>query len=109
ASCEYLDANPVEMAVCAGTNAAFPITLGEAWAPPVTMAVTGVPSPATSAFSVNPVATVPNSSTLNISNTGGVATGSYPLIVTGTDSTGSRSLNLTLDVYSGVPAVPSPT
>ncbi len=109
ASCDYIDANPTEVAVCAGTNVTFPLTLGEAWAPPVNLAVSGVPSPATSAFSPNPVATVPGASTLTISNTGGVATGTYPLTVTGTDGNGSHGVDLSLSVYSGIPTVPSPT
>ena len=109
ASCDYIGANQAEVSVCAGTNAVFPLTLGEAWAPPVSLAVSGVPSPATSAFSPNPVTTVPGASTLTISNTGGVATGTYPLAVTGTDGNGSHGIDLSLKVYSGLPTVPSLT
>lgn len=109
ASCMFLDASPSTVSVCAGNDATFPITLGQAFEAPVSMAVSGVPSPATFNFSTNPVTTIPGSTTLTISNTGSVAAGSYSLTVTGTDSVGPQTLPLTLNVASGIPAAPGLT
>lgn len=92
--------------ICKPTDATYSITIDQigSYTDPVTLSVSGVPAPATSAFSVNPAST-PGSSVLNISNTAGVTSGSYPLTLTGTSTSGSKDVNLTL-VISDAPAGP---
>jgi hypothetical protein len=93
-----LAADPDLVQICAGDNAEYTFTVGaiSGFAEPVTLAASG--NPADASFSPNPV-TPPGSSVLTISNTGGVAGGSYPITISGT-AAGSpgHSVDVTLDV-----------
>ena len=75
---------------------------------PVTLAASGVPTGATSAFSVNPVSP-PGSSTLALGSLGSVAAGSYLLEIEGT-AAGEDPLNLgvPLEISSIVPPATTP-
>ena len=95
--------------VCAPTDASYTVDIGNNGSvEAVTLSVTGVPAGATSGLSVNPVTPV-GSSVLTISNTGGAAPGSYPLAVSGTNSTGTIGIDLTLDVSNALPGVAAQT
>ncbi len=109
ASCSFLGSPQPTANICAGQNATYTITLGAAFTPPVTLSATG-PSPSTVSFSPNPVPTVPNSSTMTVSNTAGVAAGSYTITVSGTDTVPqTATLPLTLNVFAGNPSAPTLT
>lgn len=107
-ACRFLASTPTTQSVCAGTNAVYPVTLGAAFTPPVTLSVTGAPAGTTTSFATNPVATVPGASSLTIGNTAGLAAGSYNFNVVGAWTPGpNETLPLTLQVTSAVPTVPA--
>jgi len=107
--CSFLGAPVAEQAICAGDDAMFDVTLGNAFAPPVAMSVTGEPAGTTTMFSVNPVNSVPNTTTLTVGNTGGAAAGPYTLTVEATDAAPvTESIMLDLDVFDAVPTAPGP-
>ncbi len=108
AACSFLASTPDTQKICAGTNAVFPVTLGGAFVPPVTLTVTGHPAGTTATFATSPVTTVPGGSSLTIGNTGAVAAGSYALNVNAAYAPGpAATMPLTLEVASGVPSVPN--
>jgi hypothetical protein len=95
-----LAVDPALVQICAGDTAEYAVTVGaiSGFAEPVTLAASGNPAGANTAFDPNPV-TPPGSSLLTIGNTGGVAEGSYPITISGA-ATGSpgHSVDVTLDV-----------
>lgn len=109
-SCTFGNGTPPTQNVCAGTNAIYTVNVGPAFntpphAPPVTLAATGNPPASTVGFSLNPVPTVPNTSTLTI-GTAGVANGSSTIALTGTTTGGgTQSMgSVGLNVFSAAPA-----
>ncbi len=89
--------------VCAPVDATYNIDIGNNGSvEPVTLSVAPVPAGASSAFSVNPVTPV-GSSVLTISGTASAAPGSYMMSVSGTNSTGTIGIDLTLDISNAVP------
>ena len=84
--CEYLEVQPLSQDICVGDFAEYEVTLGNAFSPPVTMSADGHPAGTSATFSPNPVATVPNTTTLTISDTLGASPGGYTVTITGTDS-----------------------
>jgi extracellular elastinolytic metalloproteinase len=110
ASCLFLDSpNPVAN-ICAGQDASYTITAGQAFTAPVTLSAMGNPSPSTVSFTPNPITVIPGSSKMTVTNTTGVAAGSYPITVTGTDPTPQSSpLPVTLNVFVGNPVAPALT
>jgi hypothetical protein len=96
--------------VCAGTSVTRQIDLGQVlgFQQPVTMSSSGMPAPGTVAFSPNPVATLPGSTTMSI-DTSGVATGDYNVVATGTAGSVTRSVTLPLFVAASPPAAPTLT
>jgi extracellular elastinolytic metalloproteinase len=107
-ACSFLGAAPDTQKICAGTDAVFPVTLGAAFTPPVTLSVSGNPGGTTATFASNPVNAVPGASSLTLGNTAGVAAGSYPMTVNASYLPGpAATLPLTLQVSSTVPTVPA--
>lgn len=109
-SCTFGNGTPPTQNVCAGTNAIYTVNVGPAFntpphAPPVTLAATGNPPASTLGFSLNPVPSVPNTSTLTI-GTAGVSTSSSTIALTGTTSGGgTQSMgSVGLNVFSAAPA-----
>jgi hypothetical protein len=96
--------SPVSQAICAGSDADVNISVPSfsGFTNPVTLSVSGNPGGTSTSFTVNPV-TPPGSSVLTIGNTGSVATGSYPMTITGTSGAITHDGNSTLNVYSGNP------
>ncbi|MFN0278164.1 MAG: M36 family metallopeptidase, partial [Pyrinomonadaceae bacterium] len=95
-------------AICAGSNGVYTITTTSIlnFTDPVTLSATGQPAGTTVTFSPNPV-TPGSSSTMTVSNTVGVASGSYTITVTGTSGPLVRNQNLTLNVSNGLAAAPA--
>ncbi|HQW80329.1 MAG TPA: M36 family metallopeptidase [Pseudomonadota bacterium] len=107
-SCNFLGAETASQQICAGTDAVFPITVGEAWTAPATatLSATGNPAPSTTTFSTNP-APAPSTSTLTFGNTTTVAAGTYPINVHGTNGTQNFDLPLSLTVFAASPSTPA--
>lgn len=104
-SCNFLGAAAPSQSICAGTDATFPITIGEAWVAPATatLSLTGNPGGTSVTFTPNP-APAASAASLVVGNTTGVATGSYAMNVNGTNGTQNFDLPLTLNVFSAAPA-----
>ncbi|MCZ7651068.1 MAG: immune inhibitor A [Thermoanaerobaculia bacterium] len=105
-----LAVTPAAQAICAPASAPFALEIGQqlGFANGVTLAVTGNPAGTTAAFSVNPVVP-PGSSVLTIGNTGAASAGSYTLEVSGTSTTGTKTRQVALDLFTLAPAAPALT
>ena len=106
-----LDTTPSNVAVCAGTPAAFTVNVGSisGYNSPVTLALAGNPAPSTGSFTPNPVPTLPGSSALSIVTTG-VAAGTYPMTVNGTGAAAAnQSTSIGMTVFVGSPGAPALT
>ncbi len=109
-SCSFLGTPQSVQNICAGQNAVYTITLGQAFTAPITMSATGNPSPSTVGFTPNPVPSVPNSTTMTVSNTASVAAGSYPITVNADDAVPQNAnMPVTMNVFVGNPAAPTLT
>jgi subtilisin-like proprotein convertase family protein len=76
----------------------------------VTFSASGNPSPSTVSFTPNPVTTVPGSTAMTVTNTAGVAAGSYTFTVNAMDAAPStQTFSADLNVFSGNPATPTLT
>lgn len=92
--------------VCPNTDADFSIGINSllGYTDSVDLVVTGVPSGASSAFSVNPVYPA-DTAVLTISNLAGVTPGNYTLTINATSTSGPQSQTVELQVYdSNLPA-----
>jgi hypothetical protein len=99
-----LAVNPSALGVCAPADGSFAVDVGQilTFSDPVTLAAAGNPAGTSVGFDVNPV-TPPGSSVLTISGTGGAAAGSYPIQVDGTSTTGTKTRNVTLNLFTATP------
>lgn len=96
-----LDAIPKSITTARGTIVDYTITVGSFSGLPVTFGVTGLPSGATAAFnppSLQPPIIGTTSSILTVTIRYQTPVGSYPLNVTASDSSGTHSINVTLNV-----------
>ncbi|HRD82155.1 MAG TPA: proprotein convertase P-domain-containing protein [Saprospiraceae bacterium] len=105
-SCSFsIEALAANVELCAPQTAQYQLTVSENFTGPVTLSLSGTPAGAAAAFSVNPV--MPGAATmLTISNTGGVAPGSYAMSVSGTDGTNTDMAALNLLINVGAPVAP---
>lgn len=103
----FLGVSPAGQSVCAGTNAVYTVNVGQVagYTDPVTLGTTGTPTGATPGFGTNPVVP-PGSSTLTV-GTAAVAAGSYNFDVTGSSTSGPKSVPAGLDVFVGSPGAPT--
>jgi hypothetical protein len=111
-ACAYIGVEIEDRAldICTGDTADYQIIIGENFTPDVDMTADGHPAGTTASFSVDPVTTVPSTTTLTIGNTGSAAPGDYTVTITGTDSVfTSAQTTVDLTVYDAVPAVVSLT
>ncbi len=109
ASCSFFGSPNPAAEICAGTDANYTVTLGNAFTPPVNLSATP-PGSANIAFGTNPVNSVPGNSTVTVSNTGGLGAGDYTITVNGNDAAPSlNTFDLDLTVYSGAPPAPGLT
>lgn len=88
--------------ICASTDASFGLNISEAFTEDVTLSIEGLPDGATAEFSSNPAAPA-SALTLTISNTDGVATGEYPVTITGTGGGQTVTSTIYLNVFAGIP------
>ncbi|GAB4578673.1 MAG: hypothetical protein Fur0022_14090 [Anaerolineales bacterium] len=105
-----LSVDPTELDVCTPNNAVYTVNIGQVqgYTDPVTLSASGHPAGTTASFSPNPV-TPPGTSSLTIGNMGVAAAGSYSIQVDGVAATSTHTTTVTLDVFTAVPGVPTPT
>ncbi len=94
------------LAVCSPNNAAVTIDVPQfsGFSQPVTMSTAALPPGLVAGFVPNPV-TPPGSTLLTLSGTGGVAAGSYDILVVGTANPSGivHDTTITLDVFTSAP------
>ncbi len=102
-----LNATPEEQAVCIPDDATYTIEIDafQNYDDPVDLSVTGVPAGASAEFAPETVVP-PGSSTLTI-DTSGASAGNYTLEVLGIAPTSTHTTTLELDLFAGVPDVPT--
>jgi len=105
-----LSATPSSQSVLPGGSTSYTATVSAlaGFGGTVTLGVTGLPSGATASFAPASV-TGSGSSTLSVSTSGTTPPGSYPLTITGTSGSLSRTVNVTLVVTGdfSISATPS--
>ena len=100
-----LNAAPATLNACAGSDAAYIVTLNalNGFNSPVTLNATGLPAGTTSAFAPNPAAP-PGSSILTVGNTAAAVAGEYSIALTGTSGALNHAADVTLTLATGLPA-----
>ncbi|CAN5341281.1 hypothetical protein BH10ACI3_BH10ACI3_24230 [soil metagenome] len=100
-----LSASPASVDICRPADGVFTVNIGQVsgFTNPVTLSATGNPAGTTVGFSTNPV-TPAGTSTMTISGTAAAAPGSYPIVISGNSTTGIKTANVTLNVFSGAPS-----
>ncbi|HSF80859.1 MAG TPA: S8 family serine peptidase, partial [Anaerolineales bacterium] len=103
-----LNVTPSSLDVCAPAEAVYNVAVGSilGYLDPVSLSASGEPAGTTVGFSVNPVIP-PGNSTMSIGNTGSAAAGSYTIAVSGTSTIGTKSQNVTLNLFTAAPASPA--
>ena len=103
-------ANPSTVSACNDATASytFDFTSLAGFNEAVNLTATGVPAGAMANFSTNPI-TPSGSSTLTISNLGGVTAGEYTITVNANSASVSNSTMVTLSLSAGIPQVQSLT
>ncbi len=107
-ACAFIGVEIVDrqLDICTGDTADYDVVVGVNFTPNVDMSASGHPAGTTASFSVDPVTTVPDITTLTIGSTGAAAPGDYTISITGTDSGAvSATTDVDLTVYDAVPAV----
>ena len=109
-----LSVDPAALNICAGSIAQFGIGVLSRYefSDPVTFTASGVPAPASSSFSPNPVTPAVPAATSQfvVNNTSGIASGTYPITITGASSGAgaiSHDLAVSLQVNAGTPDDPT--
>ena len=99
---------PASQSISAPSNAVYTVNVGSilGYTDPVTLGVSGNPAGTTTNFSVNPV-TPAGSSTLTIGNTGAAAAGSSTLTVSATSTSGPKTANVALNLFTALPGAPT--
>jgi hypothetical protein len=107
ASSFTVNATPSSAPVTAGGGASYSVSVAavNGFSGSVNLSVSGLPSGASSSFTVNPV-TAGSSSTLGLTTTTATAAGTYSLTITGTSGTLTASTHTTLVVASAPPPPP---
>ncbi len=103
-----LQADNSSLDVCTPDDAVYNLDVGSilGFTDNVTLAVTDVPTGATSSFGTNPV-TPTGTSVLTISDTGSLAAGSYIMNVSGVSGAENQSINLGLNLFADVATNPT--
>ena len=98
-------ATPGDLSICQGSDAVYTInsTAFGTFSDQVTLSVQNVPAGATAVFSTNPIS-ANGTSTLTFT---GVNPGAYSINVDGTSTTGTKTAQIGLTVFSGNPAAVS--
>lgn len=97
-----VDATNNPQTLCAPADATYTINVSENFLDSVSLSITNVPGDATATFGATLVAPG-ESTTITISNTGSLSSGTFTMTVTGTDGTETASSELVFTVFEGVP------
>lgn len=99
-----LSAAETSLQVCAPNDAVYSLDIGSilGFSDDVTLSSSGLPAGAMESFTTNPV-TPPGTSDYTISSTGSVAAGTHLVTINGVAGPISKSLDLTLDLFDGIP------
>jgi len=110
-ACGALTSTPTSHEVCTGAGSVgYDVTLLKRFVGTTNLSLTGCPTGASCAFSVNPVINPATTSTLTVSGLAGVAAGDYVLQVTATDAgDGSNTADIPLDLVLSDSLPPAPT
>jgi PKD repeat protein len=94
-----LSATPNSQTIAPGGSASYPVTVApqNGFTGTASFAITGLPAGTTATFNP-PSVTGSGSTTLGISTTTSIQSGTYPLVVTGTSGPVTRTVNVTLVV-----------
>ena len=105
-----LDVTPPAQSICAPADATYNVAVGSVlgYVDPVTLSAAGNPAGTTTGFSVNPV-TPPGASVLTIGNTGSASAGSSTITVSATSTSGPKSTNVVLNLYTATAGAPTLT
>ncbi len=100
-----LSATPTSATVTQGSSTSYTVSVTPTggFSGDVTLSVSGAPSGANVSFSNNPVSSASSpswSSALTVTTTSSTATGSYPLVITGTSSGIAETTDVTLNVQT---------
>jgi hypothetical protein len=107
-ACAYIGVEIVDrqLDICTGDTADYDVVVGINFTPNVDMSASGHPAGTTANFSVDPVTSVPDITTLTIGSTGAAAPGDYTITITGTDSVLTEAqTSVELTVFNVVPNV----
>jgi len=98
----FLDVAEREAAICTPESAGYDIDIGSilGFSNAVALGVSGNPAGTTTAFTPGGPFTPPASTQLEIGSTGGATAGDYAITLSGTSTTGTRNVELTLDVFT---------
>jgi len=102
-SCDFLGVTPESRNVCAGQDAVYEITVGQAFTPSVFMSGEVSPEGPTVSFDPVEVPGVPGTTTMTVDTTGATP-GSYTITISGMGSGGTGAdLPVELNVYTSIP------
>lgn len=104
-----ITSNNPSLAICSGDDAIYNLNLGSfgGYDGVVTLTASGEPAGSTANFSINPVPSLPNTSSLTIGNTGAVPSGQFTINVLGVSPTvDNQNIDLVLDVFDAIPTTP---
>ncbi|HLO53691.1 MAG TPA: M36 family metallopeptidase, partial [Saprospiraceae bacterium] len=102
----FLDVTPEFVSICQPNSAVYTYEVGDGFAGPVNLSISGVPVGANFTFSTNPI-TGPGTGTLTISNTSAALPGNYTMTVTGTDGVSPVNKSIDILIQSAVPSTPN--
>lgn len=99
-----LSVTPESQAVCVPASTSYALTVGQvmSYTDGVTLSALGVPTGYNASFTNNPV-TPPGSSTMNLTNTGAAASGSYSINIVGVAPTSTHTTTVQLNLFTSSP------
>ncbi|NUO02593.1 MAG: trypsin-like peptidase domain-containing protein, partial [Saprospiraceae bacterium] len=101
----FVEPDLVQQEICAPEDVVFTFSISANFVGDVALSAEGLPANLNAAFDVNP-ATPGGISTLTLSNTAAVATGTYTLTVNATDGVNNSTVQVQVTLSNGLPATP---
>jgi hypothetical protein len=100
-------ASPTGRSVTRGESTSYMVTIAPSsgFTGPVSLSENGLPGGASASFSPNPTT---SSSTLSVTTTGAIATGSFPVTIRGTSGGLTHAATVTLEIQAPPPPAPPP-
>jgi len=104
----YLNTPNSTQAICVADDAFYDLNIEPlgGFNSPITLTTSGLPAPATSQYTANPIPSLPGSTTLTVSNTSSLSAGDYNINILGIGAgVDNQSIDLTLKVYETIPGL----